>query len=865
MFKRSSALLLALILSACGGSSSSDTPVPTPAPPTPETPSAPAASTPALSFAPTLLSASFSAGTTQALSATGVVARPADFAGVANVFAYVVDDSGAILPTAVVTQTNATQFNVRLTTVPTLAIGPHKGSFSIKLCKDSACASQFAGSPVALPYELTVTAPALPQISAVASVPLSATVRAGVTATTDSIVTLNAAGRNWTANSAATWLKVLVPSGSGSSAMSVKIDPSGMAAGTYTSELLFKSDDGQSTNLPASLTVLPAAFSINGSSLFFNAVNGAPIAAQSLKFALNNNVPSQWSAAADANWLTVDPASGVTPATANLSINANAASLASGSYSSTLTLSSPLSASVPFNVNLNLIAPTLALSNSSVTVGGANGRATDAQAVKLALNTDTNLWPWALSGAPAWLQTSASTGRVGQAGATVGFSPAMANAPVGTSSSTLTFSARVNGDTVTAALPVTINKDVRKLVVDETAVSLSSTPGWSRLTRVVKVRDNFGIDSAWTARTDQAWLSAVTGSRSANGEGRITISADPAALPVDRISYATVTLEPADGVSAPEVIKVALWKGSSTPVNPVRVATKYTSMVVDPLRPLVYVNNGAVLDIYNVYTGARVNSLGGVGAALGAMAVSPNGDYLYAFDTANRAISVINLATYVKVATWAMPGATGPATADSRMVVMRPNGVEVVMTNNHGAYLASTGAQISTLALGGELAASGDSRRLVTTNAGIFAVDYAAVNGGTLLLTRTSPAYYYSSGNAISANLDGSRFYASGGSTYRCTAYSGDDGSEIGGLPGADNQPNNVKVGTDGRIFCGVTNYYGNTDIWINRPDGTLQTSFKLALNGRFLQPRLMAVSADSLMVIGVIDDPSLVFFPVGP
>ncbi len=863
MSKTSPVLLIALALSGCGGGDSSSTAVPTV--PVVDVPAVPAAASPALSFAPVTLAATFSAGTSQALSAAAVVTRPADFAGVANVYAYVVDDSGVILPTALVTQNSATSFSVRMSTVPTLSLGAHKGSFSIKLCKDSACATQFAGSPVALPYELTVTPPALPQITATASAPLAMTARAGADATTtDSVVTLTAAGRNWTLASGAAWLKPAVTSGSGNTAVAVKLDPSGMTAGTYTSDLSFKSDDGQSATVPASLTVLPSAFSISGSGLSFYAVNGAPIPSQALKFALNNNAASPWSVSADANWLNVDPTSGTTPATANLSIKANAG-LASGNYTSTMTFTSPFSNPAPFNVYLNLVAPTLALSTNSLVVGGANGRNTENVPVKLTLNTETNLWPWTLSERPAWLQAYTSSGSIGQAGATVLFNK-MQTAPVGTSSTTLTFTSKVNGDTVTAALPVTVNRDERKLVLDETAVSLVSTPGWSRLARTIKLHDNFRFDGAWSASSDQPWLS-VTASGSSAGANALNISADPASLPTDRISYATITLTASAGVTAPEVIKVALWKGSTTPASPIRIATKYSNMVIDPLRPLVYVNNGSVVDVYNVYTGVRVNSLAAVGAALGAMAVSPNGDFLYTFDTANRAITVVNLANYGKVATWAMPGTSGPATADSRMVVMRPNGVEVVITNNHGSYLASSGAQIGTLAIGGDLAASGDSQRLFNSGAGAYSVDYAAVNGGSLLLTKyaNGSGSYYGT-NTVAANFTGSKVYIPGGSTSRCTAYSGDDGTEIGALPGPDSSPNNVKVASDGRIFCGIGyNYYGTADVWINRPDGTVQTSLKFTNSGRSLQPRLMAVSADAMMLIGVTDDPSLVFVPVGP
>ena len=78
-------------------------------------------------------------------------------------------------------------------------------------------------------------------------------------------------------------------------------------------------------------------------------------------------------------------------------------------------------------------------------------------------------------------------------------------------------------------------------MLDETAVALSATPGWSRLSRNIKIQYNFGLDGAWSASSDQAWLK-VTASGRTTGANLLSITADPASLPVDRISYATITL-----------------------------------------------------------------------------------------------------------------------------------------------------------------------------------------------------------------------------------------------------------------------------------------------------------------------------------
>lgn len=149
MFKTVPVLALALILSACGGGGGSD-----------NSAAAAAAASPALSFSPAKLTGTFTAGTAFALNvtATATATRPADFNGVSNVYVLVVDDTGVIQSNAQVTALSTTQYSARVTTLTTLTAGTKTGNFSVRVCKDAACATQFPGSPVALPYELVVTA-----------------------------------------------------------------------------------------------------------------------------------------------------------------------------------------------------------------------------------------------------------------------------------------------------------------------------------------------------------------------------------------------------------------------------------------------------------------------------------------------------------------------------------------------------------------------------------------------------------------------------------------------------------------------------------------------------------------------------------
>ena len=181
----------------------------------------------------------------------------------------------------------------------------------------------------------------------------------------------------------------------------------------------------------------------------------------------------------------------------------------------------------------------------------------------------------------------------------------------------------------------------------------------------------------------------------------VTLDADPAALLNNQISCATVMLAATvSGVVAPETIRVALWKGTVTPAAQVNLAQTYSNVVADPIRPLVCVHAGASsLDVYNVYTGAKTATVASLGAALGTMAISPNGDTLYMFDSANRVIVPLDLATLVTKAAWPLASSVN---SQARLVTMHPNGVNIVMTNTNGAFPTSTGAPLGAKVTAGE-------------------------------------------------------------------------------------------------------------------------------------------------------------------
>jgi hypothetical protein len=856
--------LVAALLTACGGggggggSGGTGTPV----------------ASLALTFNPATVAASVSAGTSQTLNVVATVARPADFANAGTVFATLTDTTGVIQPNAQVVRDSDTQYHAVLQTAPALAAGSYKGNFSVKLCRDSGCANQFPGSPMSLPYDITVVAAGQAGFSAVSALPLTATAQQGGAAPASVAVTISAAGRSWTAGTGgAAWLKLSAASGSGDGTLTVSYDTSALAVGQYSATLTVTASDNQSATLPVALTVLPSGLVLGSNSVTFNAVNGAPIASQIVSLDTDNKITTNWQASSNAAWLSVSPAAGATPATTVLTVNPTAGKLASGSYSGAITIVPQNLPSRTLPVTLNLTPATLLASSNSITLGGVYGRDfSAAQTLNLSLNTGTNSWPWGLTNLPAWTTASVASGTLNQALVSTVLSAKPASASVGVTSTLVTPFAIVNGDVASSPVLLTINKDSHKLLPAETAVAFVKTPGWTRLTRTITVNDNYDSFAGMTASSNQPWL--VVG---VNGN-KLLLTADPTPLLDDTLSMATITLQASDpDASAPEPIRVALWKGAATPSATTTAPLPYTNVATDPARPYAYVHNGgAVIDVYNLYTGLKEASMTGFSAHLGDMATSVNGDYLYVIDVDNSRITAVDLAS--RAISKQLPLAV-PGTKATRLKVVRPNGVEVLLLSDGQAFLTSTLAALPKLPLstGGTLAASSNGKVVVQQDEGgasnvqhtSVALDYAALNNGTLYAAKLPKASHTSPGTLgqdVFVSGDGLLVYGASSAPKSCSVMSTADLGVQRYLAIGDAAPNNIEVGIDGRIFCGGAVKTSASDIWMYDSTGaTVLKQFKLSTTGKQLLPRQMALSGDGWVLVGITEDGALSIVPVGP
>lgn len=840
------ALVLALVLAACGGGGGGD------------------GGSAVLSFTPSTVTANVASGS----SATVTVRASANNASLFSspLYVYVVDSAQVLLPSIELAQVDSLTISATLHTSPALAAGRHQGSFQIQLCNDASCTSQIAGSPVPLPYDLTIT-PA--PLQAVAASSTAATVHRGGTLGSPVAVSVSGPTLGWTATTAADWLQITGGSGTGPGSFSVAYLTPTLAEGSYTSTVTVRSSDGQTVTLPFTLQVLPAGFAVDAGVPSFAAVNGAPIASQTLGFALDNGVASAWTATTSAGWLLASPLAGTTPAVVTLQPDPSRGPLASGEHSADLVLSAAGVTDKRVTTRLTLSPPTLSAPATVLTFGGPKGRDLAAQSLSVSLNTGTNSWPYALSALPSWLSTTTPAGSVGQAGTTLALAPNAAGVVPGSSTAVVSMSATVNGDTVQLPLTVNLNADQRRLLPSAWGVGMASTPTGAVLSRTLTISDNFAGTLAWTAASDAAWLTVTAGGSTA-GSSSLVLSADPASLPVDVVSYANVTVSTSTTGVEPAVVRVALWKSASGLSATTTLPQNFSNLVADKIRPYVYAHNGGTtIDVFNAYTAQKLTTITGVGAALGQMSVTPDGRRLYALDTAARSMAVVDLTSLTKTATWPLVNAVNTG---SPLLAIRPNGVELVLLGDGTAYVDGrnlVGSQA--LFTGGPLVATADSRNVYTLGAR-YGVDHSAMSGGTLFASLVNGLNSDSGGNEtdVAVSPDGSRIYvASGGGVngpgrYLCASIDA-GGAFVGALPGGDAYPNNVEVTVDGRALCGISGWYASSDFWVHSPAGALLQGYKVAGYARAMKDRQMVVTPDGLVVVALTDDPRIAFVPIGP
>ncbi len=166
------------------------------------------------------------------------------------------------------------------------------------------------------------------------------------------------------------WLSIAPVSGSTPALITAIINAAGLTPGTYSGSILVASGGGTQT-IPVTLSVISGSFlSASASSITLSSTPGSVPATRT--FTISSSPASVGFAAiasttAGGNWLSVSPASGVTPA--SLNVTANTDGLTAGNYSGLISVQASDPLIPPVNIPVTLTVAPSAPSIASVTNG----------------------------------------------------------------------------------------------------------------------------------------------------------------------------------------------------------------------------------------------------------------------------------------------------------------------------------------------------------------------------------------------------------------------------------------------------------------------------------------------------------------
>lgn len=211
--------------------------------------------------------------------------------------------------------------------------------------------------------------------------------------------------------SEASWLSVSPNNGVAPGSVTLTAHAVGLAAGTYKTTVIAKLEGtASSTSVPVSLEVAkpdaitPPSLKFSAKTLGFDLTSGAAAESKQIGVLTSNGAAVPFQVASHASWLNVTPNTGTTPA--SLTLSANPAGLAPGSYSATASASAEGHEAVQLDVVLRVAAPppvpALQFSAASLKFRAPTGTSPAVQNIQLSTNTGAAV-AFALEEPATWL------------------------------------------------------------------------------------------------------------------------------------------------------------------------------------------------------------------------------------------------------------------------------------------------------------------------------------------------------------------------------------------------------------------------------------------------------------------------------
>lgn len=369
-------------------------------------------------------------------------------------------------------------------------------------------------------------------------------------------------------DSGGNWLSVSPTSGSGSVSAAVSVDPSGLAAGSYSGSIAVSASGADNKTVVVTLNVTAPVITVGTSSLNFGyQIGGAIPAAQNVS--VSTSPPVAFTAAASGGgWLAVSPTSG--SGSGDLSVSVTPGSLTAGTYNGTVTVSATGAIDKVINVTLTVsAAPTLTVSPGSLTfnyqIGGTNPTPRTVN-----VSTPTPVAYSASASGGSWLSVSPGSG---DTPATLSVSVNPSGLGVGAYNGTVTVSSAAVGNspqTVTVTLVVSAAPTIS---VSPSQLAFAHQIGGSApAAQTLSVSATSPVTFIATA-SGGSWLSVSPGSGSTSAT--LNVSVNPSGL-VAGAYNGTVVVSSAAAGNSPQAVTVTLVVSAPTiTVDPRQLTFSY--------------------------------------------------------------------------------------------------------------------------------------------------------------------------------------------------------------------------------------------------------------------------------------------------
>jgi hypothetical protein len=773
-----------------------------------------------------------------------------------------------------------TQATVALTANSSLEAGEYSGRVLLLACTDQACQHAVGGSPLAITYQVTVTAsstnPPPPPPSNLGAFTLSANtvsfaaVNNSATpsaASIDVVVTKNDAAavsiEYPVGQQQPAWLDIAQSGSQANYSITLAINSTNLTPGPYSSTFTVSTRGAngnalQSRNVTVMYSVAAGiAFSVGN--LSFVSSDRPSIRSLPIMVSASNR---QWRITSDSNFLTVP--TGTMSGSAMLTGTVDLAGLEPGMHLALVTVTNTADASdtAILTVTIQVAAPTLTVSSDTVVLDGDNDLSSD---LSFSFGANSPSYPYQIDtqteAGGDWLKSSPYSGVVGSGAVTVHLSADTTSLDSGTYSGSVLITVNLGSTVTTKLVPVTLNVEANRLVVSAAGVafSMSPAPGRSVLTRNVKVLSSLSrTDIPWSATSSASWLTATATGLTG---GALTLTADPTGLAADTTQFAMVTVTSSDlAVENTQTIRVALSINSTAPADVSFMSGTPLYIAASPVEPIVFTNDGgSTITGYNVYTGAVLRTFGGV-AHGGAMTFSDDGLFLFVFDTTQLEVVQLDATTGTILHRYPSGALNFQRPYGGGLAYVRPNGYPTLVTPSSRVYDVETQAVYQSSAFSAplyaySLAASSDQRFVVTDFGSVYKLTRSSLNGGSFkgeLVFSTSTVEGRQGQACISA--DGRKVYTASGAPYYFPGVDFTSHQVTQILPGTA-YPNSVLCLWNGVVIGGTDSYYDAADVWIY--DGTTgvelaRRSSASAASYRSLLDRGMSASGDATRLITI-------------